>query len=122
MAQDIRESRSPVSGVVEISPENDSFNEVLDLRVEETLAPEYIKVQYSDSASDETHLTVNDRDSEDSSSDSGTVVDEFLLQPGDTHIITDGVYDDVVDGIHSRADGDNNGVIVVTVGGMKITG
>lgn len=121
MAQDVRESRSPVSGVAKVQPTNDVFNTVLELRDSETLAPDYLKVHYAGGATAETVIDIHDRNEDFNGADDGDMVDSVTLSPGDDIVITDATYDDISSGLQARADGNNDGLIVVTAGGLKTT-
>lgn len=122
MSRDVRESRSPVSGFVEVEPEDDDYNEVLELRPSETLAPDYIRLQYSDEADENTTITLYDRDEDDGRFGESPAIDTFIMHPGDSISITDATYDDVHSGVSAEADGDNDAELIVAVGGMKVTG
>lgn len=122
MPDDDRVSRSPMSGVVTIPATNNSDHEVLDLLEGETLATDYIKVDYSGGATAETEIVLKDDSDDEGDFEVGQNLEKFFLSPGDRAIVTEGTYDDIQNGVTATSDGNADGEIVVTVGGMKITG
>lgn len=121
MAQDNRESRSAVSGSVVIPSNNSDEHVAVELRDGETLAIDTIKVQYSEEATSTTLLEMDDAN-EDTEFSDGENSDNFILNPGDEVTMTGATYSDINDGVSVKADGDNDGRISFTVGGMKVTG
>lgn len=121
MATDPRESRTVISGYSHIKTSDGNGGEVISLRGDETLAPDYIRVRYSPSASAETVLTLFDADEYDGGPSSDDDWDAFILSPGDEVVITDATYDDVSDGVVAELDGNQDGAVVVSVGGIGVT-
>lgn len=122
MSRDVRQSRSPMSGFVEIDDSDEGPFGVLDVRDEETFSMDTVRVQYAEAATEDVTLNIYDDDYNTDEVSRSDAIDAFLLTPGGM-IELDGVtYDDVYDGVVADVGDSRDGDVVVTVGGMKVTG
>lgn len=122
MAEDKRTSRTPVSDYLNLPNGTEDGGVVLELRDDETLAVDYVRIRYSGNATSETLLTMYDADEFNGGANTTDTWDVFLVGPGDEVIITEATYDDISDGVVVETDGNQDGDITVTVGGIEVTG
>lgn len=122
MAEDQRKGRSTVQDYAEIAGGDGNPHTVFPLREEDTVSASFVKIEYADSATVADVLTLYDETDGTSSGDLSDDVDKFLLSPGDRIIIEDATYEDLNNGLIVQTGGASDGEIVVTVGGVKITG
>jgi len=122
MTSDSRESVKVESEVVLIGSGSSSATDIIELKLEDTLSPEYIKLAYGNGSS--TTVTVELYD-EPAGTTSGSLNDlrETLVVPaGETRIIDDVALQDFENGVVALPDGNQDADFALTVGGYKVTG
>lgn len=122
MAEDAREGRSVVSNSLTLPSGATEPDTVLPIRDEETVSVQYLRIQYVGSASVEETLTLYNEQEGTGSAELGDDVDQFFVTAGDHIVIEEPTYEDITDGLIVEPNGDGDGQIVVTVGGVKVTG
>jgi len=121
MAEDQRESRSVSSDYVVVEGGASNTNGVLALRPEETFSPDTLRLKYSENATMETLVTLYDEEYDTASEDLEDDFEAFHLSPGDRVVIENATVEDVANGIVSETDGNNDGALVISIGGVNVT-
>jgi hypothetical protein len=122
MAEDGRKGRSTVSNTLSVPAGGAGPFDALPIRDEETVSIEYIKIQYSTAGTTESKVTLYNEPDGTPSGELDDDVDQFLVSGGDTIIIEDPTHEDITDGVVVETDGNSDDEMVLTIGGVKITG
>lgn len=122
MPEDNRNSLSVLSDYVEIGSGNASPQTVIDLREEETLAIEYVHIQYSSAGTVNDKLTVWDEADGTDTADLEDDVETFFLEPGNEIKLEEPTYEDITEALVVKTNGNLDADLKVTIGGMKVTG
>lgn len=122
MADDPREFRSKASGHTTFSSGNTGPNTVINIRPEETLSIEYLKVDYSDAGTTAAKFTLYDEPDGTTSGNLNDNVEAFYVTNGDTVILEDPELEDVTKDLVVESDGNQDDEVIVSVGGIKVTG
>ena len=121
MVDDPRESRQSISRTVEIASGDGTPMTAVDLVPERTMTVEEVRVDYSPDGSANSRVWLADEPDGTASGDIEDELDSFFVAPGDDKN-PDMVYEDVSDDVLVWADGSQDGAIIVTIGGYKLSG
>jgi len=121
MVDDNRSSRKPRSAVVTLSGGASAVTTALDLRDEERMSLEEIRMQYDTGGSTNALVEIYDEPDGTAQADLSDKVDEFRLAPGDD-ANPDMEWEDIEDDVILLPDGNSDDAITVTVGGYTISG
>lgn len=122
MAEDSRESARREGATFTVPSGDANPNTVLDLRDEDTLALESVRLQYLNAGTTETLVTLYDEPSGTTSGNLSDEIDTVELSPGNDKLLDAFVWEDVEDDIVIEADGNQDADVLVTVGGYLVTG
>lgn len=122
MVDDERLSRNPKNGYVVIEDGDSGPFGVIDIRDEETLALNMVRIQYSSEATENILVTLYDEDYDTDDVTEGDDIDAFWMEPGNEVELEDVTYDDVRRSLVVHTENDHDGNVVVSAGGMKVTG
>lgn len=122
MAEDNRKGRSIVSETITLPSGATEPATIFPLRSEETVAPSFVRIDYRAAGTVEEALTLYDEEDGTGSAELTDDLDQFFVSGGDEVLIEDPVYEDITEGLIVEPDGDGDAEIVVTVGGVKVTG
>jgi len=121
MVEDERGSRKPRSATLTLSSGASSPATAIDLRDEERMAVEEMRLQYDSGGTTAALVEVYDEPDGTTAGNLNDKVDEFRLQGGD-EANPDMVWEDIEDDIIVLPDGNSDGAITVTVGGFTVSG
>jgi hypothetical protein len=115
--------RYPESGTVEVPSGNNAVHTVLSLGSGQSIDVDYIKVGYRGNATTAATVSLYDEDSGTAPADLDRDIESFQLADGaDRAVIEDPSLDVVERDVVLQADGNQDAVIQVTVGGNAVTG
>lgn len=121
MAEDSRTTSKKDSETISVPSGNGDVQDVIELGAEETLSPEYIKVDYSGSGTSTAEVVFYD---ESVGTGTGSVADERerqFVDGGDTEVLDGLTLEDFENGVVVQADGAQDAAINITVGGFLTT-
>lgn len=121
MVDDNRGSRKPVSDTVDVASGDSSNFDVINLRSEESMSLEEVRVDYDDSGTTAATVEVYDEPDGTSSGSESDLVDKFRLAAGGEKN-PDMEWRDIQDGVLVTTGGGQDAAITVTVGGYILSG
>lgn len=121
MVEDERGSRKPRGSVVTIATGSGSVITAINLREQESLSLDQLRMQYSGDGGVEVLVEVYDEPDGTPSGSLNDKVDEYRLSPGED-ANPDMVWEDIEDDLLLMPDGSSDAPITVTVGGYTISG
>ena len=122
MAQDNRNSSRTLNGFEIVQGGTAVPVTALELRDEETFSVSNVKVENENAATTEAFIEVYDETSDTAEEDLSDVRDGFFLSPGDTLTLEDLDYSDFEDDIVLYPSGAQDARVLVTIGGVVVTG
>lgn len=122
MPKDERNSRRVTSDTQSIPSGDATTQSVVALDDEQTLAIGYLKVEYPDSATNETVVELFDEPDNTTSGNLADILERFILNPGDRVVIEEPFLSEVEYDLVAAADGNSDAQVQITAGGPLITG
>lgn len=121
MADDSRKTSKKESASATLASGSTTVTTLMDLREEETLSIEWLKVEYADGGTTAGTVDMYDEPDGTASGDLNDLIDKFQVTAGQRQEYTP-VYEDVEDDIVLEGDGNFDDEVTVTVGGYIVTG
>jgi acetylornithine deacetylase/succinyl-diaminopimelate desuccinylase-like protein len=95
---------------------------VIALSDEQTLAIGYLKIEYPNSATNETVVEIFDEAESTSSGNLSDIIEKFALSPGDRVVVSEPFLSEIENDLVAAADGNSDAQVHITAGGPLITG
>jgi len=121
MVEDSRETSKKDSNTISVPSGDNSVQDVIELGAEETLSPEYLKVDYSPAGTTTAEVVFYDDPIGTGSGDVSDERERQYLSGGDTLVLDDVTLEDFENGVLVLPDGAQDAAINITVGGFLTT-